>query len=231
MFRGHVYRENFKNVLPLEVAIKLDEAMKGILSDHKTRAFDYFMKVSGKSRWYNATVSIYKDINGEDGGFTCVVRDITARHQAEEALIESERKYKTLYDSSRDAIMIVHPEEGFINGNHATIELFSCIKEEDFIEQSPASLSPEYQPDGSLSSIKAQEMMAIAMEKGSHLFEWKHKKLDGKEFFATVLLNRLELHGENLLQATVRDITVYKEAEEALRASEEKYRSLVDNMV
>jgi len=222
--------KSFKNVLPLEVAIKLDEAMKGILSDHKTRAFDYFMKVSGKSRWYNATVSIYKDINGEDGGFTCVVRDITARHQAEEALIESERKYKTLYDSSRDAIMIVHPEEGFINGNHATIELFSCINEEEFIEQSPASLSPEYQPDGSLSSIKAQEMMAIAMEKGSHLFEWKHKKLDGKEFFATVLLNRLELHGENLLQATVRDITVYKEAEEALRASEEKYRSLVDNI-
>ncbi|MEQ8223237.1 MAG: PAS domain S-box protein, partial [Candidatus Eremiobacterota bacterium] len=128
--------KSFKKVLPLEVAIKLDEAMKGILSDHKTRSFDYSMKVSGKSRWYNATVSIYKDINGEDGGFTCVVRDITARHQTEEALMESERKYKTLYDSSRDAIMIVNPEEGFINGNPATIELFSCINEQEFTEQS-----------------------------------------------------------------------------------------------
>ncbi len=222
--------KSFKRVLPLDVAIKLDEAMKGILSDHKTRSFDYSMKVSSKSRWFNATVSIYKDIKGEYGGFTCVVRDITDRHHAEEALKESEKKYKTLYDSSRDAIMIVKPEKGFINGNHATIELFSCKNEEEFINQSPASLSPEYQPDGKLSSIKALEMMAIAMEKGSHFFEWKHKKLDGKEFFATVLLNRLELYGENLLQATVRDITVYKQAEEALRASEEKYRSLVDNI-
>ena len=64
-------------------------------------------------------------------------------------------------------------------------------------------------------------MMAIAMRDGSHFFEWTHRRIDGSEFPATVLLTRMEIEGQVLLQATVRDITEQKRAAEALRAAKE----------
>lgn len=136
--------------------------------------------------------------------------------QRTRALKASEMKFRTLYDSSRDAIMILTPEAGFLGGNAAAVKLFGCKDEETFTRCTPDDLSPEHQPDGILSTVKAQEMMAIAMEKGSHFFEWTHKRMDESQFFATVLLTRMELGGKKHLQATVRDITAQKRAAELL---------------
>jgi len=136
--------------------------------------------------------------------------------QYEVAISESERRYKTLYDLSPDAIMILEADKGFTAGNPAAVKLFGCKDEAEFITRSPEDLSPEYQPDGELSSVKAQRMMAIAMDHGSHFFEWKHKRLEGAEFWATVLLSRTELEGRPMLQATVRDIDAQKAQEIAL---------------
>ncbi len=153
-----------------------------------------------------------------------------AHKVAEDALLESEKKYKTLYNSSRDAIMILTPEEGFLGGNSAAVKMFGCKSEEEFTSKSPADLSPVYQPDGTLSSVEAQQNMAIALKKGSYFFEWKHKRINGREFFATVLLARMELQGRKILQATVRDITEQKAAEGALLESENKLRLIIENM-
>jgi len=148
-----------------------------------------------------------------------IFQDITERKVADEAVRESELKYKTIFDSSKDAVMTLTPGKGFLSGNRATIEMFTCKDEKEFTGKAPADLSPEHQPDGALSSAKAQEMMATAMREGSHFFEWKHKRLNGAEFFATVLLTRMELKGEKILQATVRDITEQKVAEEKIKES------------
>jgi len=114
-------------------------------------------------------------------------------------------------------VMIVSPDEGFLAGNPAAIEMFGCRDEQDFVSRTPASLSPEYQPDGALSVDKSLEMMRIALEKGSHSFEWTHCRADGVDFLATILLSRMEIGGRQLLQATVRDITESKRAAEVLR--------------
>lgn len=143
--------------------------------------------------------------------------------KVEARLRDSEEKYKTLYDSSMDAVMILTPGEKFIAGNNTTLETFGCRSEEEFISKTPADLSPQYQPDGALSAVKAKEMMEIAMQKGSHYFEWLHKRLDGKEFYATVLLTRMQLRGEKVLQATVRDITRQKKVDEKLRQANEEW--------
>ena len=121
------------------------------------------------------------------------------------------------YDSSRDAIMILTPEEGFVDGNPAAAKLFGCKDGAEFATFSPAELSPERQPDGGLSSVEAQEMMAIALETGSHFFEWVHRRRGGDAFPATVLLTRMELEGRTLLQATVHDVTEERRLIEALR--------------
>jgi len=57
-------------------------------------------------------------------------------------------------------------------------------------------------------------MIETAMRNGSHFFEWTHCHSDGSPFSAEVLLTRMEQRGQVLLQATVRDITEHKQAEE-----------------
>ena len=149
--------------------------------------------------------------------------------KSDAALHESEEQFRTLYESSRDAIMTLDPVHGFMGGNPATLTLFGCRDEQEFKRLTPATISPEFQPDGRRSDEKAREMIGLAMETGSNFFEWTHLHTDGTEFYADVLLTRMELGGEVFLQATVRDITERKQVEEALRTSTQKYQLLFES--
>jgi PAS domain S-box-containing protein len=173
-----------------------------------------------------------KPVRNERGEIVLLIsegRDVTEIKRAEERLRASEYRYRTLYESSRDAIMMLTPEKGFLAGNPATLAMFECKTEAEFTHYTPADLSPERQPDGSLSSTKAQEMMAIAMREGSHFFEWTHKRADGAEFPATVLLTRMNLRDQTILQATVRDVTEQRRSEEDRREFEGRFRDIIDN--
>ncbi|MCX6357784.1 MAG: PAS domain S-box protein [Candidatus Aureabacteria bacterium] len=172
-----------------------------------------------------SSISPIRDSKGDIFAVGVVYRDITESKKANEALKESENKYRGLFESSRDAIMTLEPPSWkFTSGNPATMEMFRARNAEEFTKQGPWVLSPERQPDGRASAEKALEMIETAMREGSHYFEWTHKRLDGEEFPATVLLTRMEQAGKVIVQATVRDITESKRAEEALRESEERYR-------
>jgi diguanylate cyclase (GGDEF)-like protein/PAS domain S-box-containing protein len=189
---------------------------------------EIFLEQRNPPLWLDVSVSSLRDRSDRLSGYLIMLQDITERKRAQEALQESEQKHRSLYVDSRDAVMMVSLDEGFLAGNPATIEIFGCRDEQDFIARTPASLSPEYQPDGARSLDKSQEMMRLAMEKGSYSFEWMHRRADGADFLATVLLSRLEIGGNRLLQATVRDITESKRAQEALRTSEARYRSYLE---
>lgn len=151
------------------------------------------------------------------------LHDITERKQAETTLKESEEQYRTLFQTSKDAIMtLVPPDWKFSSGNLSTIKMFMAKDEPDLISKNPWELSPEYQPDGEQSSVKANRMIDKAVASGSNFFEWTHKRLNGDEFPATVLLSRVELEGMQLVQATVRDISDRKREEEKKSDVEKK---------
>lgn len=146
-------------------------------------------------------------------------------------LKDGEMLFRTLFETSRDALMTLNPPSWrFTKGNAATLKMFMAKNEEEFTSAEPWGLSPEKQPDGRLSSDKAKEMIEVAMREGTNFFEWTHRRLNGEDFPATVLLTRVNLNGESFLQATVRDITQQKKAErDAVELSETK--RLVNLMV
>ncbi len=160
------------------------------------------------------TITPVMNETGQVTNFIAIKQDITKRKEAERILSESEMKYRTLFESSRDAIMTVFPPDWkFTSGNPATVSMFGASNEAEFTSLGPWDVSPEYQPDGQLSSVKAAKMIQTAMNKGSHFFEWTHKKINGPDFPATVLLTRIILAGSTGLQATVRDISELEQAE------------------
>ena len=71
-------------------------------------------------------------------------------------------------------------------------------------------------------------MIMKAAKEGVNFFEWTHQRANGNDFPATVLFTRIKLEDKDALQATVRDITAQKQAENMIKESEEKYRSLVE---
>ena len=154
------------------------------------------------------------------------------RRQAESRLIDSEKRYRILFERSRDALMVLTPPLWkFTSANPATVELFGAKDAAEFATLGPAGLSPEIQPDGRPSDEKAQEMIETALREGSCSFEWTHKRLHGKVFPAAVLLTRIELAGQALLQATVRDITERKRVDEQAQVTADETRRLLKEAV
>ena len=146
-----------------------------------------------------------------------IVRDITERRQLTRDLELSAERHRLLFESSRDALMTITPPSWrFSSANPATLRMFGARDEADFVSRVPWELSPEHQLDGRRSDEKAGEMIETALLAGSHVFDWTHRRLDGTEFPATVLLTRMELNGQILMQATVRDVTAQKELEAQL---------------
>ena len=119
----------------------------------------------------------------------------------------AEEKYKRLYETSNDAIMTIEPPTwNYTSGNPATLKIFNVKDDKQLLSLTPADLSPKYQPDKQLSSVKAKKMIDKAMKEGKNYFEWTHKRYHGENFLTNVLLSRVEENGKTYLQVTVRDL-------------------------
>jgi len=129
---------------------------------------------------------------------------------------ESDERFRILFDSSPDALIFATTNGDFIDGNPSAVEMFDCLNVEELKTLSPKCISPEYQLDGWLSDEKARNMIRMALENGSHFFEWELKKKDGTTFPADVLLTRIIIGDEVVILANVRDITKPKQIKQAL---------------
>ncbi|MEG4515385.1 MULTISPECIES: PAS domain S-box protein [unclassified Microcoleus] len=151
--------------------------------------------------------------------------DITDRKRAEAlknqlicSLQESEHKFRSLYEATSDAVMLLDEKE-FFDCNPATLKIFCCSNTKQFYGKKLSDFSPQFQPSGQDSSSLAIQRISTAMQTGSCRFDWVHKRLDGSEFPAEVLLNAMEINGRKVIQAVVRDITDRKRDEDGIKAS------------
>ena len=161
--------------------------------------------------------------------FHILLRDISARVVSDRELKNSEVRYRTLFELSRDAVLI-YQNGKIIDCNEATLQMFGCKNRDDIIGKHPGELSPPKQPDGSNSIEFSNSYIQRTHDDIQPEFEWIHKRMDGTEFPVEITLSSMSINDELTLHAIIRDISKKKEAEKALKESEEKYRTLLNNI-
>ncbi|PSB08298.1 hypothetical protein C7B69_22880 [filamentous cyanobacterium Phorm 46] len=136
-------------------------------------------------------------------------------------LQQSEARFRQLYEQSGDAILLLDGG-AFIDCNSATVKMMRCTDKQELLSLHPAQLSPEIQPDGRESFEKSQEMTATAFLRGSHRFEWMHRRTDGEDFWVEVLLTLIPVDGKEILHTVWREIGDRKQAESALHSKNQE---------
>lgn len=135
-----------------------------------------------------------------------------AKEIVENTLIESEERYRSIFEKSADPLLIIENYH-FVDCNDATLKFLGYKSKTELFNTHPATLSPKFQPDGKMSSDKAIEMMDLAIKNGNNRFEWVHTTKQGKEIWVDVSLTRIKAGKLNRIFTLWKDITDRKNAE------------------
>ncbi len=152
-----------------------------------------------------------------------IIRDITARKHAEQALREAEERYRMLFEISPDGLL-VH-ERGLIHyANPAFARILGAADTQELIGRDLIDfVHPDY-------VAQVSERMA-QLEAGAPFFGFRERKLlrgDGSSIAVEMGGSTFRQGDRVLTQAYVRDISARKEAQRALHESEERFRSLTE---
>jgi PAS domain S-box-containing protein len=173
---------------------------------------------------YDALLSIRLTTIGDKEFVQTICQDVTERKRAEEALRESEERYRALVELSPEAIFVAS-EGRHVFINSAGLKLFGASSTNQIIGKPVIDfIHPDYR------KIVADRMQdAMKMGIAPHEIEEKFLRLDGTTVDVEVRAAPFIYEGKPAMQAVVRDISERKRAEEALRLSEENFRDSIEN--
>ena len=200
----------YSDLLPPEAERYGREHFKQVSDFGEAIGESAFVHKSGEVRYWSVSA-----VRLSPSRFMAYVQDITRRKRAEEALHESEKRFMDVLYSSSDAILLIH-ENTFVDCNEATAKMLGYANRDEFLQTHPSDLSPPTQPDGKSSYEKAEEMMALAFERGFHRFEWIHRRANGEDLPVEVSLTPIIQNGRDLLYCIWRDITEQQRAQAQL---------------
>ncbi|RPJ63992.1 MAG: PAS domain S-box protein, partial [Dehalococcoidia bacterium] len=160
-----------------------------------------------------------KNDMGEVTGVRGIVRDVTEQLKTEEEL----KLRAELLDSSNDSIFMLDLDGNFVYANEACYKTRGYTEEEFLFLNIKDVDTPEY-------AARADIIIAEVALKGDLIFEVVHRHKDGSLIPVEIRSRSITYKGKTHLLSTARDISERKKAEEALQKSEERYRTILDQM-
>jgi PAS domain S-box-containing protein len=188
------------------------------------RSIHRIKDTNGTDRYLESLATVEHDAQHKPHRVRAVMRDITEQRTTEQALKESEERYRRLVELSPEAI-VVHSRGKFVYINSAAESLWGASCPEELIGKSLFDLvHPDYQElaQNRIESVEAELIPSPPCEQ-------KFITLDGRVIDVEVRGMPFTFNGEPAVQWVITDITERKRAEEKLRTSEDGYRELFEN--
>jgi PAS domain S-box-containing protein len=209
--------------LPVSQLNQFSEFLEAVMRTQLRQTCELEIKRSNGTSLYARLEGLAYTTNQNEQLCRLVVLDITAQRTTTQALQASEQRFRTLFEKSADAALLV--ENGrYIDCNEAALRLLGATDKREILDRTILETSPEFQPDGRRSSVLVQEYMMLAHRNGSHRFEWFRHRRTGEELWMEIVVTPLVVPGATIMHVLWRDITERKRNDLRLQASEERLR-------
>ncbi len=218
------------DLIPEEELEQYREKLTKILEGRSSGdAAEYAVRGKDGTLHYVEVLSAPHYTGGDIVGFYGIARDLTERKQAHEALHESQRLLDSMFTTAMDAIVTMDQEQTIIGFNPAAEAMFGCAASEAagrplerFLPEFVRPDHGEYvrtfgQSDASRRSMRTPTLQLTCL------------RANGEAFASEVSISHMEIDGKTIFTAIVRDVTERMHAQQALAASEERFRALVEN--
>ncbi len=198
------------------------EATRQAVSDSPLRSTYYVSDADGGGRYLEGVITIMRDRHQQPIGIRGVVRDITDQKLAEDALRESEERYRQLVELSPDAI-VVQSGGKYVYVNPAAVRLWGADSAAELLGRQVLDVvHPDYRE---LVRERIQVIQGQGMSES--LSRQKHVKLDGEVIDVEVTGMPFSFRGEPAVRAVIRDVTDRTRVRESLKQTEARLQTVV----
>lgn len=201
----------------------LKEAVVVSLSTSRQQQLELdVVQPDGNHRWVNWICNVMRDKKGKIIGLHGTIQDITDRRQAEEAVRESEERFRKLFENHSAVKLLIDADTGkIVDANNAAVKFYGWPKNQLLqMRISDINILPVGQIKEAIEKVKNEKRVQ---------FEFQHRLADGSIRDVEVFSSCIEIKGKTMLHSVIHDITERKKTEELLKISEKKYRNIFEN--
>ncbi len=210
--------KNIHDVLPASLAEMTQEHMQSVLRTRSVADYDYELEIGGERLHFEARMTVT-----DEDDVIVIVRNITDRKRAEDALVESEERFRVAFKTSPDAISITQIQDGLYVDINDGFTALSGYTRDEIIGRTALELEIWHNPKDRDRLVKALRTKGYTAN-----LEAEFRLKDGRIRTGLMSARIILLHGQKYILSVTRDITDWIIAEAALRESEERFRTVFE---
>lgn len=217
----HFLGRSASDVLPRELAEQLRPLLRRAHETGELQLLEYNLPIGGEDYWFEARIVS----SGEN--VLSVVRNITDRKRAEEALRNNRMQLAGIIDSAMDGIISIDDRQRIVLMNPAAEQIFGYSARDAVGKTLDFLISGRFREEHQKHMRAFGETRVTTQSMHGRGDLWGIRA-DGTQFPIEASISQVVLNGRTFYTAMVRDITKRKRAEEALRESEQRFRTMAD---